>query len=126
VELTVLPPPLSPQFTVTSVSRGTDACAIIDVAGTVDCVFDATSSTGFVATYFWTLVVAGKEFTLNVPESTPAFTPATNCSMLSGGTLNSEGVETMRVSLRLEDRAGNSTNTIERTVKLFPNSRCGY
>jgi hypothetical protein len=126
VDLTILPPPLSAQFSVTSVSRGSDACAIIDVTGRIDCVFDASGSTGFVATYFWTLSIAGKDFKLNIPEGTPLFTPTTDCSNLSGGSINSDGYENMRVTLRLEDRQGNSTDTVERIVKLYPNGRCGY
>jgi hypothetical protein len=124
--LIVVPPSLVPRFTVTSPSRGSDACEITNAAGAVDCQLDASGSSGFVAVYRWTLLIAGDERTLNMPEGSPVFVPATDCALLSGGTLNSEGTESLRIVLRLEDRQGNVTNPVERTVKLYPNGRCGY
>lgn len=124
--LTVLPPPLQPHFSVTSPTRGGDACGISTVAGAVDCQFDASGSSGFVATYRWTLALAGKELTLNMPEGSAVFSPATDCTFLSGGSPSSEGTLSMVVMLRLEDRQGNVTNPIQRTVTVYPNARCGY
>lgn len=124
--LTIVPPALSPQFSVSSTSRGGDSCAITGAGGTVDCQFDASRSTGFVATYRWTLTIAGKERVINQPEGSAVFTPLTDCTFLSGGTLNSEGTESLRIALRLEDRQGNVTSAVERTVRLYPNGLCGY
>jgi hypothetical protein len=123
--LTVLPPPLQPQFSVRSPSRGDDACAIVTAAGAVDCQFDASRSSGFPSIYRWTLTVAGKDLTLNMPEGSAVFTPATDCAFLSGGSIENERVA-MVVVLRVEDRQGNVSNPVQRTIALFPNSQCGY
>jgi hypothetical protein len=32
----------------------------------------------------------------------------------------------MVIALRLEDRQGNVTSPVTRTVKLYPNGMCGY
>jgi hypothetical protein len=124
--LTVRPPPLVPNFSVTSPTRGGDACGISTAAGAVDCQFDASASSGFIATYRWTLTLAGKELNLNMPEGSAVFSPATDCTFLSGGSPSSEGTLSMVVVLRLEDRQGNITNPIQRTVTVYPNALCGY
>jgi hypothetical protein len=124
--LRVVPPGLSAQFSVSSASKGPDACSIINAAGAVDCVFDASSSSGFVAQYKWTLTVAGKEFTLGLPEGSARMTPATDCSFLSGGSVSSNGTFTMGAELRLTDRQGNSSGAVQKSVELTPNGFCGY
>ncbi len=124
--LNVLPPTLVPRFSVTSTSRGSDACAITAPAGTLDCQFDASGSSGFIAVYRWTLSIGSKELSLTQSEGTPVFTPATDCTFLSGGSVASDGTVAMPVVLRLEDRQGNVTSPLQRTVNLFPNGQCGY
>lgn len=124
--LSVLPPTLVPQFSVTSTSRGSDACAITAPAGTLDCQFDASGSSGFIAVYRWTLSMGSKELSLTQSEGAPVFTPLTDCNFLSGGSVSSEGTVTMPVVLRLEDRQGNVTSPLQRTVTLYPNGQCGY
>lgn len=123
--LTVVPPALQPQFRVRSPSVGDDACAITSAAGAVDCVFDASGSTGFPSQYRWKLTVAGNELTFNMPEDTPAFTPTTTCAFLAGGSL-SQGEVAMVVTLQVQDRAGNVSNPLQRTIDLIPNGQCGY
>jgi hypothetical protein len=124
--LTVLPPPLNAAFTIRSASRGDDACAIVNSVGAVDCLFDASRSTGIISAYRWTLTIAGKDLSLTMAEGQAAFVPATDCSFLGGGNLSSDGTESIRVVLRLEDREGNTTSPLQKTVKLYPNSMCGY
>jgi hypothetical protein len=123
--LTVLPPPLEARFRVTSASRGEDACVIVDALGAVDCVFDASPSSGFASQYRWLIVVAGKESNVSQPEESPAFMPQFGCSFLGGGNI-SEGEVPMVVSLRLEDRNGNVSSITTRTIDLVPNGNCGY
>jgi hypothetical protein len=124
--LTVLPPTLVPQFSVASASRGNDACAITAPAGTLDCQFDASASAGFVAVYRWTLSVGSNELKLTRSEGSPVFTPLTDCTFLSGGSVASDGTVAMPVALQLEDRQGNVTSAFQRTVTLYPNGQCGY
>jgi hypothetical protein len=125
-ELTVLPPPLEAQFRVVSALRGDDACVIVSAAGALDCLFDASRSTGFPAVYRWTLTVAGKELTLNMPEGSASFTPATDCNLLSGGNISSDGEVAMLVVLRVEDRQGTISSPVQRIIDLVPNGMCGY
>jgi hypothetical protein len=123
--LTVVPPAVSPQFRVNSPSVGDDACAITSAAGAVDCVFDASRSTGFPAQYRWTVAVGGNELSFTMPEGSPVVTPATTCAVLSGGSL-SNGEVPMVVTLRVQDRDGNVSNPVQRTIDLIPNGQCGY
>ena len=123
--LTVVPPGISPQFRVVSPSVGDDACAITSAAGAVDCVFDASRSTGFVAQYRWKLTVAGNELTFTMPEGSPAFTPTTTCAFLAGGSI-SNGEVAMVVTLQVQDREGNVSNPLQRTIDVIPNGQCGY
>jgi hypothetical protein len=124
--LTVLPPPVQPQFRVVSPSAGEDACAITSAAGAVDCVFDASRSTGFASQYRWTLKVAGNELTFTMPEDVPAFTPTTTCALFAGGSLSSDGEVAMVVALQVQDREGNVSNPLQRTIDLIPKGQCGY
>jgi hypothetical protein len=124
--LTVVAPGLNAAFTVRSPSRGVDACAISSAPGALDCVFDGTPSTGFPSSYFWTITVAGKDLTVTNNDGTPAFTPATTCSFLSGGTVQEDGTVAMAVSLRVQDRQGGTNGPVQRTIKLYPDGQCGY
>ena len=122
--LTVQPPALVPKFSVTSPSKGADACSIIDVAGAVDCQLDASASEGFAVRFIWTLRVGGSTFTQTAVA--PLFLPGTTCGFLAGGTVASDGTLAMSAALQVEDRSGNRSGTVEKTVSLTPNGRCGY
>jgi hypothetical protein len=124
-DLFVGPPVASASFRVSSPSRGDDVCVITDATGAVDCVFDASRSTGFV-TYLWTLTMAGNELTINQPEGMPVFTPATTCSFLAGGSVGSDGTVSMAVTLQVRDRQGNTSTTGPRNISVVPNGMCGY
>ena len=124
--LTVLPPSVGASFTVTSPSKGANACSIITAAGAVDCQFDASSSSGLVSEYKWTFAVASnKELNATAPEGMPVFTPATDCAFLSGGP-TSDGTVTMVAILRVQDRDGTVSSPVQRNVALTPNGWCGY
>ena len=123
--LTVLAPALEAIFTVTSPSRGADACDIVSSGGAVDCVFNARGSRGFVARYLWTMKVGSTEMSFSAPDEQAEVTPNTNCGLLGNGTSDG-GKVNMEVSLQLEDRSGNRSSTASRTVAVHHNSRCGY
>jgi len=72
------------------------------------------------------LAMAGKELLINQPEGTPAFTPGTTCDFLAGGSVTSDGVVPMVVTLQVRDREGNTSNTAQRNVSVVPNGMCGY
>jgi len=123
--LTVTPPPLVARFTVSSPSKGNDGCTIVSAAGAIDCVFDASASEGFVASYRWTFTIKDHDFTANSPEGSPTLTPLTDCNFLSGGTVNN-GTVSMVAVLRLQDRQGNQSSPVQKTLELVPNGMCGY
>jgi hypothetical protein len=126
VVLRVLPPSLGASFTITSPSKGDNACSIITAGGTVDCQFDASRSEGFIASYRWTFRIADKEFNASVPEGSPVYTPQFDCTFLSGGTPSSSGTVLMLAVLRVQDREGTTSNPVQQTFELTPNGRCGY
>jgi hypothetical protein len=124
--LTVLPPALGARFSVTSPSKGTDACSIINSAGNVDCQFDARASEGIVSQYRWTVKVGAKEKSFGFPEGQPVITPPIACDTLSGAGLNSNGNVLMTVSLVVQDRQGNQSSVTSKDVEITHNSVCGY
>jgi hypothetical protein len=123
--LTVRSPELLPKFTVSSPSKGNNACSIVDASGAIDCVFDATASSGFISNYRYTLRVQSKETVFNGGGT---FTPITECSMISeAGNLDQNGTFTLFISLVVEDRAGKrSANNAQQQVAITANGRCGY
>ena len=123
--LTVLAPTIEARFTVTSNSRGTDACDIINSDGEIDCVLNASGSSGFVATYHWTLRVGGSDVSFTTPDNQATVTPSTRCSLMGNGT-SQDGRIQLEVSLQVEDRAGNRSGTARQSVSVHHNNRCGY
>jgi hypothetical protein len=125
--LTVVPPGVGANFRVFSQSLGAfDVCPITSGGGAVDCVLDASLSTGIISVYRWTLAAAGKELTFTLSDSEASFTPTTTCAFLGGGSLNSDGTLPMAVTLRVQDRDGNVSNPFTRTIPVVPNGNCGY
>lgn len=122
--LTVVPPTLVARFNVVSASRGSGACAIIDAAGSIDCQLDASSSQGFPAKYLWSLKVGSNSLAFSPTDN--AFTPTTTCGFLGGAAVDSNGIVAMEISLQLQDRSDNMSKVEQKTVNLYPNSRCGY
>ena len=123
--LSVRSPALIARFSVLSPSKGTNGCSVIDASGSIDCVFDATSSGGFVANNIWTLKVGSTETTFTAPGGA-TFTPVTVCANLQGGTLDGQGAISMLVTLVVDDRAGNKSAAQSMPVALYTSNRCGY
>jgi hypothetical protein len=124
-ELTVQSPALAPLFSVSSPTRGADTCEITDGNGAVNCEFNATASTGFPARYLWTLRISSSQLSFTSPDEQSVVTPPTNCGFLGNGT-NDDGKIRMDVTLQLEDRNGNKSDTLTRSVTVHHNSRCGF
>jgi len=128
-QLTVRAPALVARFTVTSPSKGTNACSVIDAAGAIDCVFDSTSSGGFIADHIWTLRVGGigNSETTFTGGGGNAYTPPTVCANLQGGGIpDGNGAIVLNVTLVVQDKAGNKSDPTSRAVQLLPLNRCGY
>jgi hypothetical protein len=122
--LTVTPPPLEPRFTFSSPSRGTDGCEISNNAGPIDCQFNASSSTGPIEQYLWTVEVNGDDYDQN--STVPQVTLDTPCELLDGGTEDDDGRIRIRVSLRLRGRDGTTSSSTSREILIWTNGRCGF
>ena len=122
--LTVRQPALNARFNITSPSQGTNGCNVITAGGAIDCVLDASQSTGFPANYIYTIKVGSTETTFT--DSSGTFTPGTVCANLQGGTLDGQGAFSMNVTLVLEDRAGARSSPQSMPVAIYPMGRCGY
>ena len=126
--LTVTPQPLSAAFQVKNGSKGTDTCTITSEDGDADCTYDGSSSRGSVALWRWTTTVGSHT---GSHDSTQATSGADDgCNVLSGGTpVTIDGrpqYVNITVQLFVEDSAANKSATVSRTVRLYPNSECGY
>jgi hypothetical protein len=122
--LTVRPPALIARFTVSSTTRGSNACEIVNAGGVVDCTFDASSTGGFPARYLYTLTVGSHDSTF--PAVTTVYVPGTDCSHLTGGSLDSNGAINLDVRLQVEDRNGVTSTTSQQRVLLYTRGFCGY
>jgi hypothetical protein len=122
--LTVRAPALVARFTVTSGTRGLNACEIINTAGNIDCRLDASASNGFVSRYTWLLTVQTHESSF--PTDQPVYTPSTNCSHLTGASVDSNNSIGMLVQLRIEDRNGNTSTSGTTAVNVYHTGKCGY
>jgi hypothetical protein len=125
VVLTVRSPALIARFLVTSPSKGSGACSIIDSGGAIDCAFDSTTSSGFIANHIWTLKVGSTETTFTGGGGN-AYTPPTSCAAFQGGSLDGNGSIAVSVTLVVEDRGGNKSSGQSGTVLISPSGRCGY
>jgi hypothetical protein len=122
--LTVRAPPLSAaQFSVSSSSRGSNACEIVNASGAVDCRLDASATSGAVARYTWILRVGSRDTSFSTGDN--LFVPPTNCSSLAGGT-SEGGTVGLNITLVVEDRSGNKSTSNNQGVTLFTRGFCGY
>lgn len=122
--LTVRPPGLVARFNVSSASRGSNACEIVTAGGAIDCRLDATASGGFIGRYLWTLTVGSHDSSF--PTDQVVVVPATDCSNLTGGTVDSNGAIGLSIRLRVEDRQGNAGTSDSQSVNLYVRGFCGY
>ena len=122
--LTVTPPALVARFTFTSVARGTTGCEIRASDGDLDCTFDASSSSGLIDRYIWTVTVGSRELIHNTNQ--PSVKLDTDCTVLGGGTEDSEGRIEMRLELHLRGQDGTLSSRTRQTIKVWTNDRCGF
>jgi hypothetical protein len=125
--VTVTPPPLEARFTITSPARGPDACAVDDDGGHVDCDFDASRSVGFIDRYLWKIIVGEEKDEYRWDTASAISRPAPRCDPWEKGS-RTKSVEsfTVDVELRLRGRDGTESSTVRRTIRVYPQKRCGY
>jgi hypothetical protein len=118
--INVTAPRLEAIFSVTSSSRGSDACAAVSSA--MDCSLDGRPSTGFPSRWRWTLRHSDKSqsWTASEGDTRPAF----DCSFLGGASLSDDSFD-MRVELVVSTGSGESSVT-SKTIRFYPNGHCGY
>jgi hypothetical protein len=123
--LRVQPPQLVPQFTVTSPSKGDNACEITNADGDVDCRADASTSQGLPAQYLWTFRAVSREITKNT--TSPETLAETDCALLRGATEKNDGTTIdFFISLQLRARDGTLSSVVTKSVTLTHNGRCDY
>ena len=119
------------SFVVRSSSRGAGACVVLSDGQDLDCVLDASSSTGFVSAYLWTYTMGAMTLrhTANAPNaiSRPQIS---GCDLYQQGTggddPNGDRYLRMTVTLQVRDGSGALTEVKSQQVKVYPNRQCGF
>jgi hypothetical protein len=128
--LTVTLPIPRASFTVTSPSRGSNACKLITDTD-LDCVVNPSASEGIIRVWLWTLS-AKNDVTERRETDNGEWTVDINagCNWIEGmsSTTDSQGryVEaTFR--LQVEDRDGTRSSTFSRSgIRIYVDGRCGF
>ncbi|MBI2828781.1 MAG: hypothetical protein HYX77_05875 [Acidobacteria bacterium] len=121
---TVTPPTLEPRFTVTSRTKGNDACAIDGDDGHLDCEFNGSGSFGAIAEWIWRLEVGENDYDKTTTSGVTNLSPS--CGSLEEGKEKADETVDMVVKLRLVGKNGAQSSTLSRTIKLYPQKYCGY
>ena len=127
----VTPTPLEASFTVRSVTRGADACALngSDSNLNFDCTFDGSASRGRLELWLWSYSVGSN--TISDTSRDSGFNPpgGDRCGFLSGGNeaIDSSGARYLEMTARLtvQDVSANRSAQVSRSVRLYPNNMCG-
>jgi len=127
--LTVTLPIPRASFTVSSPSRGSNACKLITDSD-LDCVLNPSASEGIIRAWIWTL--SAKNDVTERREGSGEWTPDINtgCNWIEGisSSTDSQGryVEaTFR--LQVEDRDGTRSSTFSRSgIRIYTDGRCGF
>jgi len=96
----------------------------------LDCLFDGSSSTsvGPIRTWRWTIFVGTER--REQASSEPTTRPQAGCGFLAGRQVmqSPESIQfvQMEVRLRVQTDTVDSSETINRNVRMFPNRNCGY
>ena len=128
--LTVTPVALEPAFSVTSPTKGNDACLYGPGTDEADCVLDASASKGTIDRYIWTYWTGGMVIGHSTPQTRSALQLDTECRFFENarGADDSSGNQYIQMTfeLVLQDRNNVRTSPIRRAVRLYPNRLCGF
>ena len=126
--LTVTLPPPRASFTVTSPTRGSDLCVLIEGGRELDCRLDGRGSSGVIVR--WTWVLEARERIVQQRTDGVLAEIDTECRLVNGATASTDGQDDkyvdMAVSLEVLDRDGVSSSPSRRTIRLYTNSNCGF
>src|SRR5688572_4279585 len=128
--LTVTPISLEAAFSVTSPTRGNDACLYGPGTDEADCVLDASASRGTIDRYIWTYWTGGAVIGHSTPQTRSALQLDTECRFFEnargGDDASGNKYIQMTVELVLQDRNNVRTSPVRRAVRLYPNRLCGF
>jgi hypothetical protein len=128
--LTVMPPPLTAQFTVRSPAKGEDSCVMGPSPDDVDCDTDGRSSRGFATKWHWSYWTGGTPLTHTSTDGLSKPKLATGCAFLqtARGGDNPDGSKYLQMTIELvvENASGARSSAVRRPVKLYPNHLCGF
>ena len=128
--LTVTPVALEAAFSVTSPTRGHDACLYGPGTDEADCVLDASASRGTIDRYIWTYWTGGMVIGHSTPQARSALQLDTECRFFEnargGDDASGNRYIQMTVELVLQDRNNVRTSPVRRAVRLYPNRLCNF
>jgi len=128
--LTVTPVALEAAFSVTSPTRGHDACLYGPGTDEADCVLDASASRGTIDGYLWTYWTGGAVIGHSTPQARSALQLDTECRFFEnargGDDASGNRYIQMTVELVLQDRNNVRTSPVRRAVRLYPNRLCNF
>ena len=125
--LTVTLPTPRASFTVTSPTRGADACVLINGGRELDCRLDGRGSSGVIVRWSWVLTVVERILTQRTDGVLAEID--TECRLVAGANSSGDGDQryvNMTISLEVMDRDGTQSSPTTRTVRLYTNSNCGF
>jgi len=128
--LTVTPVPLEAAFSVTSPTKGNDACLYGPGTDEADCVLDASASRGTIDRYIWTYWTGGAVIGHSTPQTRSALQLDTECRFFEnargGDDASGNKYIQMTVELVIQDRNNVRTAPLRRAVRLYPNRLCSF
>ena len=128
--VSVLPPTLEVNYSVTSPTRGSDACILGPEVDIADCQLDASASKGFIDRYTWSYwVVEGRPTGFSTSEPRSSLRNDLKCPFFEGARDQTDAQGNryfpMTVELVVQDRLGARSAPGRRTVRMYPNRFCG-
>jgi hypothetical protein len=128
--LTVLAPGLAAVFSVSSPTKGGDACVLGPRTDEADCVLDATESPGFIHQYVWTYWTGSAPIGHQTEQTRSAMQIDTDCGFFENGRGGDDSSGNryvqMTIQLIVQDRAGTRSAPVQRSIRLYPNRMCGF
>lgn len=128
--LTVMAPGLEAVFSVSSPTKGSDACLFGPGNDEADCVLDASNSRGFIGQYRWAYWTGSAPIGHSTEQARSAMQIDTDCAFFENGRGGDDSSGNryvqMTIELTVEDRVGIRSAPVRRAVRMYPNRKCGF
>ena len=125
--LTVTLPTPRASFTVTSPSKGTDACLLVEAGDQLDCRLDARASDGVLVLFKWVFTAVERQLA-NRTDPVYAEIDTGGCRLVKTATAKTDDqgkYVDMTILLEVQDKDGSQSPAVTKTVKLYTNDYCG-